>query len=135
MISAYDFQERLRELTQLMGPDSATYGIGIGEKGAVQPLPRVPVVPPQKVLGPSKPTSNTFLEGTWSSRVSWLFLKSTGFADTTRMSARPSLCLFAPNKFGLFPSTANGDRIKEAQPCSPDTGKQHHITLAFRSAM
>ena len=29
-------------------------------------LPRAPVVPPQKVFGPSKPTPNTFLEGTWS---------------------------------------------------------------------
>ena len=27
--------------------------------------PRDPVVPPQKVLGPSKPTPNTFSEGTW----------------------------------------------------------------------
>ena len=26
-------------------------------------------VPPQKVFGPSKPTPNTFLEGTWSPRV------------------------------------------------------------------
>ena len=25
-------------------------------------------VPPQKVFGPSKPTPNTFLEGTWSPR-------------------------------------------------------------------
>ena len=29
-------------------------------------IPTAPVIPPQKAFGPSKPTRNSFLEGTWS---------------------------------------------------------------------
>ena len=34
------------------------------KRSAPGAYPRAPVVPPQKVFGPSKPTPNTFLEGT-----------------------------------------------------------------------
>ena len=48
-------------------------------------------VPPQKVFGPSKPTPNTFVKGTWSprDRVCFKFITIAVYSKIYLGSARP----------------------------------------------